>query len=432
MKFVVSVISMFFSIITLAQSIEIKNANWFDGSTFRKGILYVEDGFFKATKPVHIQNSIDVTGKYIIPPLAEAHTHNLLSSYDIDQMINMYLDQGIFYIQVLGGSHKGRQAVAHKVKESILEVTYSNGGITSTLGHPFRIAEPLAMGIHNPKEQKQKLNEIRKSRIAENDAYWFYDSINDVALKWEELLATKPDFIKIMLLDVAHYKTLRKDSLSMGKKGISQEVAKYIIQKSKNESLRVFAHIESVKDFEIAAELGVDVIAHLPDYAWSGNMNSDTDTTLSKEVLKLAQERNIAVIATTSLSKRYLTEYVNGTAQIESKKLKRLIESQKKLLDYMLSHDIIVALGSDQYQKSLWTEIEHINKNNILDPSVLLNIITKVNSQLIFPNRKVGEIKDGYEASFLVLDKNPMIDINSILQIDSSYKNGVLIKTSSN
>jgi imidazolonepropionase-like amidohydrolase len=46
---------------------------------------------------------------------------------------------------------------------------------------------------------------------------------------------------------------------------------------------------------------------------------------------------------------------------------------------------------------------------------------------MILPNRKIGEIKDGYEASFLVLEKNPLTDMQSVKKIDFRVKKGVIL-----
>jgi imidazolonepropionase-like amidohydrolase len=44
---------------------------------------------------------------------------------------------------------------------------------------------------------------------------------------------------------------------------------------------------------------------------------------------------------------------------------------------------------------------------------------------VIFPNRKIGELKEGYEASFLVLEGNPMEDFSKVKKIRMRVKQGV-------
>jgi imidazolonepropionase-like amidohydrolase len=42
----------------------------------------------------------------------------------------------------------------------------------------------------------------------------------------------------------------------------------------------------------------------------------------------------------------------------------------------------------------------------------------------IFPNRKIGYLKDGYEANFLVLTGNPLTDFANVKTIDLRIKRG--------
>ena len=86
-----------------AQNLVIQHAQWFDGEGFQSSDLYIIDGYSSANRPSVIDEVLDLSGKYIISPFGEAHTHNLCSEYGVKPMIDQYLEEGIFYIQVLGG-----------------------------------------------------------------------------------------------------------------------------------------------------------------------------------------------------------------------------------------------------------------------------------------------------------------------------------------
>jgi hypothetical protein len=45
----------------------------------------------------------------------------------------------------------------------------------------------------------------------------------------------------------------------------------------------------------------------------------------------------------------------------------------------------------------------------------------------IFPKRKIGFLRDGYEASFLVLGGNPLADLEHIKNINLRFKQGYLL-----
>ena len=48
-------------------------------------------------------------------------------------------------------------------------------------------------------------------------------------------------------------------------------------------------------------------------------------------------------------------------------------------------------------------------------------------ARTIFPTRKIGVLRDGYEASFLVLNGNPIADFNWVRNIQSRFKQGEFI-----
>jgi imidazolonepropionase-like amidohydrolase len=45
----------------------------------------------------------------------------------------------------------------------------------------------------------------------------------------------------------------------------------------------------------------------------------------------------------------------------------------------------------------------------------------------IFPGRKIGRLEDGYEASFLVLDGDPLADFGNTGRIAMRFKEGVFL-----
>jgi imidazolonepropionase-like amidohydrolase len=45
----------------------------------------------------------------------------------------------------------------------------------------------------------------------------------------------------------------------------------------------------------------------------------------------------------------------------------------------------------------------------------------------IFPQRKIGHLKEGYEASFLVLSGDPLADFTNVQKIELRIKQGELL-----
>jgi imidazolonepropionase-like amidohydrolase len=45
----------------------------------------------------------------------------------------------------------------------------------------------------------------------------------------------------------------------------------------------------------------------------------------------------------------------------------------------------------------------------------------------IFPERRVGALSEGYEASFIAVEGNPLTDFGSVKKIKFRFKQGVLL-----
>jgi imidazolonepropionase-like amidohydrolase len=409
------------------QNIELRNVNYFNGEGFEKGTLFIESGVFSNTKPLELDSILDLKNRFMIPALTEAHTHAFASTYQLQKEVGRYLSKGILNVQVLGGAQSGREQAEEVIKSTNLEVRYSNGGITSTLGHPFTIYEPLAMGIHNPVEKRKRAKEIRDSRLAEGDAYWFFDTKEEVERRWDTLMATEPDVIKFMLLNVDEYERLSNDSTMLGGKGVSKEVAKAIIEKAHRDQKKVFAHVETANDFKFAVQIGVDVIAHMPGYAYSGKPE-DRDQYMPEEAtLRMAAEKGTAVVTTAGLSQGYAKEYQEGVPVLNEDRFQEIVRFQKELITKMMNANIRILIGSDQYGKTLLEEVKHLETYNLIPNDDILRIITNENAEEIFPNRKIGKIQHGYEADFILLNANPLAQLDILESPIAVYKSGIRI-----
>jgi predicted amidohydrolase YtcJ len=55
----------------------------------------------QSTAPATLDSTIDLGGGFVIPPFGDALTHNFDGARNIDQIINAYMHEGTFYVQVL-------------------------------------------------------------------------------------------------------------------------------------------------------------------------------------------------------------------------------------------------------------------------------------------------------------------------------------------
>jgi imidazolonepropionase-like amidohydrolase len=417
---------LFLSTDIFSQNLQFINGNWWMNSRFKKQTVYSINGVFSFAKPVTIDSSIDLQNQYCIPPFGDAHTHNMDGSYGLKEKIKQYLTEGVFYVQVLGNYGSGAlQARAVLKKENVLEVTYANGLLTATYGHGFYPYEPMAMGFYNPSDQFKYADSVKKSRKADNNAYYFLDSISDIDTKWPLIMKYKPDHIKICLLDAADYAAKRKAE-KVETYGLSPEVAAYVVQKAHAAGLRVFAHVETADDARLCAKIGVDALAHLPGYGWDGDEATRNKYCITKEDVKLFKKAGLTVIPTMNIDHTKTYDY-KGNMALHPEKFAATLKYEKEILRYLYTAKVPIALGADYYGKTVAPEIDSLIAQQIFTAAQLLDLWSKQTTQHIFPNRKLGEIKEGYEASFLVLKENPVTNIDNIKTIVWRIKQGKFI-----
>lgn len=397
----------FLSSAVFAQSYQFINGNWYINKRFKKTTVYTVEGKFSFQQPATIDSIIDLKDQFCIPPFGDAHTHNLDGAYNIKEMVKNYLSDGIFYVQVLGNYGSGAELIRPALQKSgKLDVTYANGLLTATYGHGFYPYEPLAMGIYIPLQQKKLQDSIKKSRLAENNAYYFFDSIADVETKWPLVMKYKPDHLKICLLDAANYEEKRKAE-GFDDYGLSPSVAAYVVKKAHQEGLRVFAHVETVADAKLCAEIGVDVLAHLPGYGWNGEILSAGKFCLQSTDLKWVKQSGLTIIPTFNILNT--DEYNdNGERIPHPERVAPILSYKRNILRALYRAKIPLAIGSDYFGKTATVEIDSLLSNKVFTNTELMDIWCRQTAQMIFPGRKIGEIKQGYEASFLVLKNNPI------------------------
>jgi predicted amidohydrolase YtcJ len=66
----------------------------------------------------------------------------------------------------------------------------------------------------------------------------------------------------------------------------------------------------------------------------------------------------------------------------------------------------------------------------VFDNLTLLKMWTENSAEVIFPQRKIERLADGYEASFLVLDRDPIENFENAKSIRLRFKQGNFIPDS--
>ena len=398
------------------------NGNWFDGNGFKQRTMYALHGILQTTPPSRIDSVIDLRGGWVIPPFGDAHTHMLAGPGSLDPFRARYLHEGTFYVQVLGNRWSTKEQIFRNFNTPCsLDVTWADGFLTSTLGHGFETGESKAMGLFDLQAALRDHDaELRRSRIGENDAYWFIDSLPDLDKKWPAILEQHPDLIKITLVfssDSAERAPWAPSEWYV--KGLRPQLVAPIVRRAHEAGLRVAVHVDTGHDIEVAVRAGVDILAHNSGFGIPEGHESDFR--VSEEVARLAGAHKTIVIPTAAIESDF-------RQPADSVGLRRDLTVQRENLRLFAKYGVRFGVGGDMYGFTARTEIEAMRRLGIWSDDELLRLWFSDTPRSIFPSRRVGRLADGYEASFLVLNQNPFEKLEAIDDIRLRVKQGCLLK----
>ena len=400
---------------------ELRNGRWLNGNTFEPRTWYAVRGILRRERPVRVDSVLDLGQRYIIPPFADAHNHMLSGPGSLDPFRARYLAEGSFYVQVLGN----RRSTTDPLRSGFntpcaLDVTWANGFLTSSLGHGFETGESKAMGIFDlGVALKSHEAELKASRIGENDAYWFIDSLADLDAKWPAIVAGHPDILKIALV----FSSDSAERVPWGPpgwyvKGLRPALVPEIVRRAHAAGLRVAAHVDTAHDFEVAARAGVDVLAHSIGYGIPEG--HEADFRISDAVARLVARHDAVVIPTAAIEADF-------RQSADSLGLARDLGVQRENLRLLTKYRVRIAVGPDLYGSTARREVEALRRLAVWDDRTLLRMWYETTPRSIFPGRKIGRLAEGYEASFLALADNPLDDWTALDSIALRMKQGCLL-----
>ena len=406
-----------------SQAYEFKNGKWFNGRSFTAKTFYSIAGVLSTKRPPRVDETIDLGGGFVVPPFGDAHCHHFDSSYNIDQQIKMYLRDGVFYAAVQTDVRSGAERVRDKVnRPDSVDVSYAHGALTSSYGHGVEVYEGLALlrrpGAVNPEEVKK----LRESKLRANDAYYVIDTREDLERQWPNVLAGRPDFIKIYLLTSEEFETRRQRTDTIGDRGLDPKLVPLIVKKAHTASLRVSAHVDTVTDYRIALDAGVDHMAHLPGYYVNAEDNPQMYKLTDADARETAR-RGVWVIVAPVAYDMFNPQSRSYDAQLT----KRTDAVRVHNLKLLSKHEARIALGSDRYGQTPVDDVMYLQRLKVFSNLDLLKHWGESTPQMIFPNRRIGRLQDGYEASFLVLAGNPLSDFSQVKNIRLRFKQGTFL-----
>lgn len=373
---------------------------WYRDGRFERTVMYGVDGRLTHDRPDRVDRRVDLEGGYVIPPLCEAHNHNLGGDEDESAIIRRYLEAGIYYVGILSNFPRYTGvALKNFGRPDSVDVQFANGGITAPGAHPIPLRERLLGYGAYPGFTAETMAD---------HAYFAVGAAGDLRRIWPIALSYRPDFIKIFVMNSEDHDAQPGETDYRGERGLHPDLVRALVERAHDHDLRVFAHIETAADFALAVEAGVDVIAHLP-----GRRSPER---IAPEAARQAAGAGIAVITTAALATRLREDDPAGYAAVR--------DAQIANLRLLRDAGVPLAVGSDLYDADSRVEAAYLRGTNVFSDAQLLDMWTVNCAATVFPDRAVGALKEGYDASFLVLDGNPLEDWSALETIRLRFKDG--------
>jgi hypothetical protein len=392
------------------------NGQWYDGKKFVRRTFYSVDGYLTERAPHTAAETLDLSNGFVVPPFAEAHNHNLgsavyLKREFIEQMIQRYLAAGIFYVKIPANPADNAAVLRRDFinRPDSVDVTFANGVLTSRDGHP------IGMTVDSFKQAGVAVPGLGE---LEGTGFFLIENETDLLAKWQQIIAGKPDFIKTILVHSQNFAQRRETASLFGFNGLNPQLMPRIVKQAHEAGLRVSTHINSAADFAVAVRAGVDEINHLPGITFDQGTD-EADYLIVPEDAKRAAKQGIIVVTTANLAQLF----AKGEA------LAKVQSAQRKNLLLLKQHRVRLAVGSDNYMSTSVEEAMYLKSLNVFENAELLQMWSVTAPQTIFPQRKIGHLREGYEASFLVMNGNPLENFESVKGIRLRFKQGLLINT---
>jgi hypothetical protein len=388
------------------------NGRWFDGQQFQQIDLYSIGPRLTLKRPRRIDRTVDLSQTYVTPAFGEAHNHNIPSP-DTDATIRTYLTQGIYYVMIQANLPDAPSTLAGRINTpSSIDVAFADGVFTAPGGHPSALVRRnIASGGMHDVDLHDGFILAAPSRD-DVDRLW-----------WRVVRPHHPDFIKIILVYSEDRLAGVPVPQNSDRYGLDPSLVPYIVRKAHGEGLRVSAHVESAKDFEIAVDAGVDVIAHFPGF-WPDpariSPRGPGIYLVSDSAAAKAGRNRVTVITTLGEALRTF-----ATDKAYAAVGEQMVDVYRRNLARLTAHGVRLAIGSDQFRGSSIPEALELHKAGLLPASALLRALSIDAATAIFPKRAPFGPVEGAPADFLVLPNDPLADFTAITRIIRRVKAGV-------
>lgn len=346
---------------------------------------------------------VDLDGKYLMPGIINSHVHITVDPV-ADPFANAHLERpskpairgvrnamlhlksGTTYFRDLGAAQGIDLDLRDSIKEGIIEgAEFKTAGrvITMTGGHGWQIGR-----------EADGCDETRKAA--------------------REQLKAGVDVIKIMATG-----GVMTEGVEPGSAQLSMEEMKVAVEEAHKAGKKTASHAQGTQGIKNAIEAGIDSIEH--------------GIILDEEAIQMMKDKGTYLVPT--LAAPYFIVENGLAAGIRAdvvKKAADMIEVHVKSFKMAYEAGVKIAMGTDSgtpfnMHHKAWYELKLMIDAGMTPMDAIVSS-TRNSAELLDIIENYGTIEEGKFADFLVLDKDPLEDIETLENINSVYKKGKLVK----
>ncbi len=335
---------------------------------------------------------IDATGKSVIPGIINMHQHFIFKRtygplwYQFKLPVPVLttraiknalaeLKSGITTVRELGSVAGINQCLKYMIEHKFIL-----GPRIFSAGQPLGITGSHAKAIAQPVNGVHEARRWVRERVQYVDWVKVFASFDPFDFGGEEY--ARPEF------EIEELKVMADEAHKAGKK--------------------IAAHAVGSKAIRNAVEAGVDTIEH--------------GIYLNKELARIMKERNIVLIPTlTAYTQTLNPTYARGDKWIELHAA--VIEPHKKSFKLALEEGVKIGMGLDSLG-DLKEEVRLWRDAGGMDANEIIKICTRDNAEILGVEETLGTIEEGKIADLVILDENPLEDIENIEKISYIIKEG--------
>lgn len=402
-----------------------------DGASFQRRDVFIGDGhFIDAERSGPCSATLDLAGRYVSPPFAEGHSHNVEAPWSFAGLNARYLQEGVFYVLNPLNMPGPTQALHEQIAAvETIDVNFAHGALTSYRGHPeFVYVAVLSSILYGGAERE----------AFEGEVFHTIETPDHIEPALDLLQAQGSNTVKLVIANSEHHdersaflrddenwnaivatsldetldQATRLEASERTSVGLDPALAPLIVARIHARGMRAIAHIDTAVDFDVAVRADVDTIVHMPGIALAPG-NTLENGTLTDTAIAEAAARGIGVVLTAGVRPEF-------TAETDRPALYAMQHSNIRRL---MAAGVPVYIGTDRWQAMASEEVTYLVETGAMSPAEAFTAWVAT-SEIVFPDRRIGEIATGYEADLLVFETDPTTSLEAMGAIERRMKGG--------